>query len=183
MTSALPSLAFVFTDVVPRVWSPLVFPHEVSVCVCVCVRACVRACVCVCVCVCVWAGGRAGGRAGGWVGGWVGLFVAPPMKRLISIRVCVALRCAVLRGGGDRVPFCALPCRAVPCPAVPGRSVPGRAVVGHCVPCGAAPCRGCHTWQTHRPRTAPAPNDLPDAACRLHCGECLHGTPADPFAV
>ena len=32
MTSALPSLAFVFTDVVPRVWSPLVFPHEVCVC-------------------------------------------------------------------------------------------------------------------------------------------------------
>ena len=31
MTSALPSLAFVFTDVVPRVWSPLVFPHEVCV--------------------------------------------------------------------------------------------------------------------------------------------------------
>ena len=35
VTSALPSLAFVFTDVVPRVWSPLVFPHEVCVCVCV----------------------------------------------------------------------------------------------------------------------------------------------------
>ena len=32
MTSALPSLAFVFTDVVPRVWSPLVFPHQVCVC-------------------------------------------------------------------------------------------------------------------------------------------------------
>ena len=31
MTSALPSPAFVFTDVVPRVWSPLVFPHEVCV--------------------------------------------------------------------------------------------------------------------------------------------------------
>ena len=60
MTSALPSLAFVFTDVVPRVWSPLVFPHEVCVCVCACVRT--RACVCpvyykigrVCVGGCSW---------------------------------------------------------------------------------------------------------------------------------
>ena len=49
MTSALPSPAFVFTDVVPRVWSPLVFPHEVCVCVCVCLFLFLWFSLCVCV--------------------------------------------------------------------------------------------------------------------------------------